>query len=202
MIAGMPTRISFSEKPTLTGDLVLLRPVAVTDVPGLIELVSDPDVSRLTGSHASFEAAALEGWYATRADHDDRLDLAIVERAAGEYVGEVVLNELDVDNESCSLRIALVGARAFGRGLGSEAIRLILEHAFETVGLHRVSLEVFDFNPRARHVYEKIGFVREGTRRDALRWQDAWVDAHDMAILADEWAKHHGYPNRDGRHDV
>ncbi|MBB4959181.1 GNAT family N-acetyltransferase [Micromonospora polyrhachis] len=191
-------KISLAEKPTLTGELVLLRPVEAADVPGLVELVSDPEVGRLTGSHASFNIEALEQWYATRADHDDRLDLAIVERATGGYVGEVVLNEFDVDNLSCSLRIALVGTRAFGRGFGSEAIRLILGHAFETVGLHRVSLEVYDFNPRARHVYEKIGFVHEGTRRQALRWEDAWVDAHDMAILAHEWAKHQGHPDRCG----
>ena len=194
MIRYVSATVTLAEKPTLTGKLVLLRPVGVADLPGLTELVTDPEVRRLTGSHASFDVKALEWWYATRAEHDDRLDLAIVERATGEYVGEVVLNELDRNNLSCSFRIALIGARAFGRGLGTEATRLILGHAFETVGLNRVTLEVYDFNPRARHVYEKAGFVHEGTQRQALRWQDAWVDAHSMAVLADEWVEHRGHP--------
>lgn len=60
--------------------------------------------------------------------------------------------------------------------------------------MHRVDLEVYAYNPRARRVYEKAGFVYEGTKRQSLLWDGAWVDAHVMSILADEWAVHHGYP--------
>lgn len=190
--------LSFAVKPTLLGEKVLLRPVAVTDTPGLVELLNDPQVRRLTGSHLRVppesERERAEQWYASRAGQDDRLDLAVVERATGGYVGEVVLNELDTDNRSCGFRIALVGPRAFGRGLGTEATRLILTYAFETVGVHRVELEVFAFNPRARHVYERVGFLHEGTKRQALCWQGDWVDTHIMAVLADDWAAHHGRP--------
>jgi RimJ/RimL family protein N-acetyltransferase len=154
---------------------------------------------RLTGSHPRPEALRRElfmrEWYATRADHDDRLDLAVVDRATGQFAGEVVLNELDRDNESCNFRILLCGDANRGRGLGTEATRLILGHAFESVGLHRVDLEVYDFNPRARRVYGKVGFVFEGTRRGALHWDGKRIDAHVMSVLAPEWAQHHGYPD-------
>lgn len=190
----MTTTVSFAQKPTLTGERVLLRPVSVADVPGLTELVGDAEVMRLTGSHADFDAEKLHSWYATRGEHDDRLDLAIVERATGEYVGEAVLNDLDPANLSCSFRIGLVGPRAYGRGLGTEATRLIVAYGFETVGLHRISLEVYAFNPRARRVYEKVGFVHEGTLRDALLWNGERVDAEVMSILAPEWRIHRGHP--------
>jgi RimJ/RimL family protein N-acetyltransferase len=187
--------ISFAVKPTLAGNKVLLRPVAVEDVAFIPD--ADPEAMRLTGSHPGPEPLSREfmrEWYATRADHDDRLDLAVVDRATGQFAGEVVLNELNPDNESCSFRILLCGDANRGRGLGTEATRLILGHAFEYVGLHRVDLEVYDFNPRARRVYEKVGFVFEGTLRDALHWEGAWIDAHVMSILAPEWAQHRGYP--------
>ncbi|HET9169934.1 MAG TPA: GNAT family protein [Actinospica sp.] len=180
-------KVSFAEKPTLVGELVILRPVTVEDVPGLIEMLHDEEGSRLTGTHADFDAEVAEKWYATRGEHDDRLDLAVIDRASGEYVGEVVLNELDVDNRACGFRISLIGPRAFGRGFGTEATRLILAHAFETVGVNRVELDVYDFNPRARRVYEKVGFVHEGTKRQALLWDGEWVDAHVMAMLASDW---------------
>jgi len=125
-------------------------------------------------------------WYRSRADHGDRIDWAIVDRATGGYVGEAVLNDLDADNWSCSFRIALSSAANFGRGYGTEATKLAVGHAFQA-GLHRVSLEVYDINPRARHVYEKVGFVHEGTLRQALRWNGDWIDAHVMAILAEDW---------------
>lgn len=50
-----------------------------------------------------------------------------------------------------------------------------------------VDLEVYDHNPRARRLYERIGFVHEGTLRDALRLDDRWVDAHLMSLLRPEW---------------
>jgi RimJ/RimL family protein N-acetyltransferase len=185
---------SFAIKPTLTGELVELRPVRAEDAPGL--LAASTETLRLTGTGRDFSLDELERWYATRADHDDRLDLSIIERADGSWVGEVVFMDLDTHNLSCSFRIYLGQVSSYGRGLGTEATRLMLAHAFDTVGLHRISLEVFDFNPRARHVYEKVGFVHEGTQRDALCWDGEWVDAHMMAILAPGWAAHRGYPPR------
>ena len=164
--------LSFAEKPVLAGDRVTLRPVTAEDAPGLLELLADPESTRLT---------------ATRADHADRLDLAIVENETGTYAGEVVLNDLHAENRSCGFRISLVGSRVFGRGYGTEATRLVLRHAFETVGIHRVELDVYAFNPRARHVYEKVGFVLEGTKREALFWDGEWIDAAVMAMLESDW---------------
>jgi RimJ/RimL family protein N-acetyltransferase len=189
----VPKTISLADKPILHGTAVLLRPVDPADVAATLE--PDPEGDRLTGSHPSgLTVAQREEWYATRADHDDRLDLAVIDRVTGRFAGEVVLNELDIDNESCNFRIYLFYSRNRNRGLGTEATRLILAHAFETVGLHRVDLEVYEFNPRARRVYEKVGFRYEGTKRQALRWDREWIDAHVMSILAEEWAVHRGYP--------
>jgi RimJ/RimL family protein N-acetyltransferase len=176
--------IDMRTKPTIAGERVVLRPVSEDDVAGLLDLVADPEGSRLTGTRdLDLDEAGARRWYASRAEHDDRIDLAVVERASGEYAGEAVLLDLDRANRSCGFRIGL-RAGFQDRGLGSEATRLVVDYALDVLGLHRVELEVFAFNPRARRVYEKVGFVHEGTRRDALRWDDEWVDAIDMSILA------------------
>ncbi|MEV6865702.1 GNAT family protein [Streptosporangium subroseum] len=177
----------FANKPTLSGERVTLRPVGPEHVDGLWELINDPETVRLTGSHGQPDYETTKLWYGSRGDHDDRLDLAICTAEDDSYVGEVVLNELDVHNLSCNLRIALVGPRAFGRGYGSEAIRLVVDHAFTSTSLHRISLEVFDFNERAVHVYRKAGFVEEGVCRDALRQGDEWHDSIIMSALAPDW---------------
>lgn len=193
MIRPMP---NFREKPVLAGESVVLRPVIADDAVDMLEVLADGDVLRLTGSHGTLSPDDLEPmrqWYGSRAEHEDRLDLAVVDRATGQYVGEVVLNELDVNNNSCSFRIAL-GTRGQNRGFGTEATRLVLRYAFERVGLHRISLEVYSFNPRARRVYEKVGFRPEGVLRDALLWEGERFDAHVMSILAPEWAEHRGDP--------
>jgi RimJ/RimL family protein N-acetyltransferase len=193
-----------SVKPTLCGDLVELRPFTGDDAVAMAEILADPEIARLTGSVTRTEdlgtpppLETLREWYGSRSDQGDRLDLAIVDRASGRVVGEVVLNEWDADCASANFRI-LVGPTGRGRGLGTEATRLFLAHAFETVGLHRVSLEVFDFNPGARRVYEKVGFVHEGTRRQAHVFDGERIDAHDMAVLAPEWREHRGRGGANG----
>ncbi|MFF0475095.1 GNAT family N-acetyltransferase [Streptomyces sp. NPDC004284] len=177
----------FSHKPTLTGDLVTLRPVTEADVPALLPLFEDEEVTRLTGGHTRFDEAALLKWYGSRGAQDDRLDLAVVERATGRVVGEAVLLDRDPDNESCAFRICFV-PDAIGRGLGTEATRLIVGHGFEALGLYRIWLEVYAFNPRARRAYEKAGFRAEGVLRGALLWEGERVDATVMSVLAPEWA--------------
>ncbi|MFF6790703.1 GNAT family N-acetyltransferase [Streptomyces filamentosus] len=178
----------FSYKPTLTGDLVTLRPVVEGDVDALLPMFADPEVMRLTGSHGRFGEGELREWYGSRGERDDRLDLAVVERATGRVVGEAVLNEWDPGNESCAFRICFA-PEGIGRGLGTEATRLIVGHAFEGLGLYRVWLEVYAFNPRARRAYEKAGFTAEGVLRGALLWEGERVDATVMSVLAPEWAE-------------
>jgi hypothetical protein len=92
----------FATKPTLAGERVILRPYIDADLPALREAMADPDLLRLTGSIHD-EAETLEpvspeeeqlrlDWFNTRNDQDDRLDLAIVDKASGGCVGEAVLN--------------------------------------------------------------------------------------------------------------
>jgi RimJ/RimL family protein N-acetyltransferase len=193
----------FSVKPTLTGDKVVLRPFDLgQDAAALREMLCDPEGIKLTGSgHDPGEPSAWDDnaetrfldWYGSRNAQADRLDLAVVDQASGRCAGEVVLNEWDHGNRSCNFR-TMLGPGGRDRGLGTEAVRLIVGYGFERLGLHRIELEVYAFNPRARRVYEKAGFVVEGVRRDALRWADDWVDATVMSILAPEWARHRGRP--------
>jgi RimJ/RimL family protein N-acetyltransferase len=192
----------FSVKPTLNGERVLLRPFDLAkDEAALREMLLDPEATKLTGSQAlggaptwtEEDEAKFLAWYRTRNQQPDRLDLAVVDKTTGQCVGEVVLNDWNDANRSCSFR-TVIGPKGRDRGLGTEAVRMIIGYGFERLGLHRIALEVYAFNPRARRVYDKVGFVAEGVLRDALRWEDEWVDATVMSILAPEWDRHHGCP--------
>ncbi|GAA1551934.1 GNAT family protein [Kribbella hippodromi] len=176
----------FAYKPTLTGELVVLRPMEEQDYEALFAAMNDPEVMRLTGSHGQISEERAREWARTRKDQTDRLDLVIVDRKTDLVVGEVVLNMWDPDNQSCNFRI-LIGPAGQGRGLGSEATRMTVGYGFEQLGSHRISLSVFPFNPRAERAYEKAGFKREGVLRDALRWDGEWYDEVVMSVLATEW---------------
>ena len=180
--------------PTLRGSLVTLRPFRADDVEVMARVLSDPEVRRLTGSVESTAEAEraqpvddrLRDWYATRNDQADRLDLAIDDAATGRLVGEVVLNEVDVDALTCNLRV-LVGPEGRDRGLGTEAVAMATAYGIEVLGLRRITLEVFEFNPRGRRVYEKVGYSVTGVRPGALVFDGVAVGAVDMAVDADTW---------------
>jgi RimJ/RimL family protein N-acetyltransferase len=177
------------DKPTLRGHGLVLRPVREDDAPCLLEATQDAENMRLTGTAGSFTLEQLRGHYRSVMAQDDRFDFAITaaDDAASHWIGEAVLRNIDRHNRCAGYRISLSGPSSFGRGLGTRATRLVLDFAFGPLGMHRVELEVYDFNARARHVYEKLGFVVEGLRREALWWDGAWHNAVSMAMLAREW---------------
>ncbi|WP_313545720.1 GNAT family N-acetyltransferase [Leifsonia aquatica] len=170
--------------PELTTERLRLVPLGPDHLAGTWASLQEPEVLRLTGTHAAFTRDGVAAWLAGLADQDDRADWAILRAEDGAHIGEVVLNDLDADNRSAGFRIALGAPRWFGQGYGTEATRAVLRYAFSSVGLHRVELEVFAFNPRAQSAYEKAGFVVEGRRRDALLWDGEWVDAVVMGCLS------------------
>jgi RimJ/RimL family protein N-acetyltransferase len=181
-------------KPTLGGRLVTLRPFRDGDAEVMAQILSDPDVRRLTGSVETTAQAQqpqplddrLRDWYATRNDQTDRLDLAVEDAASGTLVGEVVLNELDPEALTCNMRVP-IGPQGRDRGLGTAAVGLVTAYGIEVLGLHRITLEVFEFNPRARRVYEKVGYAVTGVRPGALVFDGVAVAAVDMAVDAESW---------------
>jgi RimJ/RimL family protein N-acetyltransferase len=81
----------------------------------------------------------------------------------------------------------------WGKGFGSDAMRVLLRYGFLELGLHRVSLNVFSYNERAIRSYQKVGFVVEGISKNAIlregkRWDMIW-----MGILLDEWKSLNDY---------
>lgn len=176
---------AFGRTPLIPGVLVTLEPLGPPHLAPYLAMLADPESTRLTGSVGRpFSLKVIERWLASRVDQRDRADFAIVEKVGGEFLGEAVLNEFDPEVASANFRIVLGGSGIYGRGFGTEATRMVVQYGFDTVGLHRIHLEVFDMNPRARRVYEKCGFRAEGTQRDAHHDQDGWHDVIGMALLA------------------
>ena len=76
-----------------------------------------------------------------------------------------------------------------GKGYGTDAMRILVEYAFTELNLHRVNLDVFDFNKRAIRSYEKAGFIYEGTERARIFKDDQRWDVIHMGILQSDWIK-------------
>lgn len=73
------------------------------------------------------------------------------------------------------------------KGYGSEAIRWITGWGFQAYGLHRIGIESFSHNEGAGRLYERLGFVPEQRKREALWFRGGWSDLLGFAMLEDEW---------------
>ncbi|WP_047983209.1 GNAT family N-acetyltransferase [Ornithinibacillus californiensis] len=180
--------INLTHKPLLVGEKVVLRPFEKEDFPYIEECLLDPEVIKLTGSDSDFDREFTIQWYNTRNEQTDRLDLAIVDVDHNIVVGEVVVNLYDEKNHSMNFRI-LIGPKGRDRGLGTEATHLIINYIFENTTLNYLTLSVFDFNPRARHVYEKVGFEVESIDERDLEYEGEWIDSINMKLTRDRWTK-------------
>ncbi|AZS41837.1 MULTISPECIES: GNAT family N-acetyltransferase [Microbacterium] len=174
---------ALTEVATLTTPRLRLEPLGVAHIDGVWEGLFDEESMRLTGTRQTFTREAVVRHLESIGGRDDRADWAIIDLETGGYVGEVVLNELEADDAAMNFRIALNPGR-LGRGFGTEATHAVLDHAFDRIRLHRVSLDVFSFNPRAQRSYEKAGFRYEGRQRHTLFWDGEWVDSILMSALS------------------
>jgi RimJ/RimL family protein N-acetyltransferase len=182
----MIDRTALAQQADLETEDLRLERLGPEHADGVWAMLNDREGRRLTGTHRDFTREETIGWLRQIVGRDDRADWAVIRRRDDRHIGEAVLNVLDIDNACMNFRIALFGDGVLGRGLGTQATEAVVTYGFETVGLHRIELGVYDFNARARRCYEKVGFTCEGLRREALCWEGQWYDEILMSILASE----------------
>lgn len=173
----------------LYGEKVRLRAIEREDVPNFMRWFNDPEVIRYLNFYKPVSKRNEERWVETLSEAQDQHVFAIEAQTEGGWVhiGNMGLHRLDLRNRTAVLGVALGEKDFWGQGYGTEAIRTVLRFAFDTLGLNRVELDVFEFNPRAIRCYEKVGFRREGTRRQALFREGRYHDVYMMSILAEEF---------------
>jgi len=177
--------------PFLVGRRIYLRPLDPADATeAYLGWLNDPEVTRYleTGAFPTTRPE-LERYCADLAGQRQQIMLAIVERQSDRHIGNVKLGPIDWIHRRGTLGI-LVGERDFwGKGAGSEATRLLVEHAFARLDLRRVDLGVHADHAAAIRVYERIGFKVEGRFREDLYHEGAYRDRLWMGLLRSEYVR-------------
>jgi RimJ/RimL family protein N-acetyltransferase len=173
---------------SLPGRLVVLRHHRRQNLPAVLRWYRDPELARLTRYQTRPMAREeVERFFEYRLMAPDSLAYAIHVRETDRLVGLTTFSSLDPENSSTLFHITIGERDAWDHGYGTDATELMLEHAFERLALHRVSLSVFSFNERAIRAYEKAGFLVEGRLREAI-WRDGrYWDEVQMGALRDDW---------------
>jgi RimJ/RimL family protein N-acetyltransferase len=174
----------------LEGSRVVLRRHVPEDLAAFRRWYSDPEIARLARyQEAPMRPEEIERFFAARVVGDGALAMAIHERSTDRLVGTCAFSQLDGDNGSALYHITIGEKVAWGRGYGTEATRLMLDHAFGALGLHRIALFVFEFNERAIRTYQRCGFVIEGRARESIFRDGRWWDELAMSVLESDWRR-------------
>lgn len=184
----MTTRSDGTE-PQIQHGSVYLRAAERSDIPSFTAWFNDWRTSRTLSARAPMSLASEEQWF----------ERMLADQGKGGYffvlcrfdddaaLGTVGLFELDLANGSAGLGISIGRPEDRGRGYGTDALHALLAFGFEQLRLERIWLDVYAINPGARRIYERVGFVLEGTKRRAVFREGRYLDLDFMSILADEW---------------
>jgi len=172
----------------IEGDLVVLRKHVPGNVDAFQRWYADPEVARLARyQDAPMRSDEIDRFFQLRALGAESLTMAIHDRDTNRLIGSCAFSQVDGENGSAMYHITIGEKDMWGRGYGTEATQLMVDHAFGTLGLHRVALTVFEFNERAIRAYRRCRFVVEGRSRESI-WRDGrWWDELAMSVLSTEW---------------
>jgi len=163
-----------------------LRSIEPGDAASINRWKNDREIQKLSQDHESVETLAesearIERWMAADPDEIEHWGIELVKPRG--LIGFCHLADIDRHNARCKVGIVIGDARSWGNGFGREALRLLVNRAFER-GLTRVAAEVYASNARSLRLLESVGFELEGRLRRSVRRGSGWIDELIYAVVA------------------
>jgi RimJ/RimL family protein N-acetyltransferase len=159
----------------LPGEAEILHAELYEDVETRVRADSRPWIPIPNGPASPF-------WAAGAAQPDDAAIFSVVELATGELAGDALLWDIDPHNRSAHVGISLRPA-CRGRGLGTDAVRVLCRYGFAIRGLHRLQLETLTDNEAMIQVARQAGFRREGVTRGSDWVNGGFADSVIFGLL-------------------
>ena len=172
----------------LEGERIELRRHARENYHLYAQWYGDQEIWHLTSwSPSPLSRSAVERLFEDRELSKSDDSFAIHIKGDDEPIGVISLMNKSEANASAELSVIVGPQEDRHQGYGTEAIDQLLRYAFEELGLNRIGLSVFEFNEEAISTYEKLGFMKEGRYRQAIKRRSGFHDAILMSILKSEW---------------
>jgi RimJ/RimL family protein N-acetyltransferase len=168
----------------LAGGRVSLRPIEEADLDFLHKHINDARVWRSLAESLPRNRDQEREWFEAVVCDDESVHLLVTPDSTP--VGTVGLDPVDWADGSVELGY-WVAPDYQGQGYGTEAVELVVGYAFDQLGLRRLSARVIAFNEPSVRLLERVGFVREGTRRETAFVDGEYHDTHWYGLLEAEW---------------
>ncbi|NAS13440.1 GNAT family N-acetyltransferase [Poritiphilus flavus] len=176
----------------LEDEVVLLSPLTLDNYHHLLEVASQERLIQYSPSEIS-TSSALEQ-YVIRAlklqDQGSALPLIIFDKRSSKYAGSSRYMHIDGRNKTVEIGSTWIGREFHGSGLNTHMKKLMIDYAFEEMGMEKVEFRVDERNIQSRKAVEKLGAVLEGILRKNIYLTDGFKrNTCCYGILKEEWDK-------------
>ena len=174
----------------IIGERIRLRALERSDLPQFLTWLNDPEVTENLFLMHPLSMEEEEKWFEgmnQRPLYERPLCIEVRKPDHWHLIGNLSLMDFQWTHRSAELGIVIGDKTHWNQGYGTEAISLLVKHAFDELNLHRVWLRVYDTNPGGMRCYEKVGFQHEGILREAVYTHGKYINMHVMSILRHEW---------------
>lgn len=160
------------------GRRVILREVRATDVTArYYGWMNDPEVTRYLETRFLPQSIdKIAAYVAAMGQSSDSVFLGIVLKDADHHIGNIKLGPIDWVHRRADMALVIGDKSAWGRGYASEAIGLLTDYAFRTLGLHKVTAGCYASNVGSAKAFQKAGFTAEGVRLQQYFCDGGYVD--------------------------
>lgn len=176
--------------PVLQGARLRLRPYRDSDINAVFALYSNPEVTRYWSHPAWSERKQAEDYIAARQalEVPAACAWAVAERDSDTMIGTSTLFYLNGPHRRAEIGYSFLPAQQ-GKGLATEALRLVIGHAFDIMGLERIEADVDPRNLPSCRLLERLGFQREGLMRQRWRVNGEVCDSVIYGLLRGEFIR-------------
>jgi RimJ/RimL family protein N-acetyltransferase len=165
--------------------VITLRRATAVDVDWLVQLYTDEETEPFLGGRNAREVAAISAEVERSLREPTKTGRLIID-VDGERAGALAFDETSETNRIANLGGLAVHPAFRGRGVADEAARAFQRYLLDELGFHRLELAVYGFNERAIRHSERVGYVREGVKRQAYLRHGEWQDAVQYALLRED----------------
>lgn len=176
----------FGPFPVLATERLLLRELTLADAADVFTFWGDPEVQRFNAEPARTVEETRQFIRSVHGAYGARTSVvwAVADRGEDTVIGEVSLHGWSRRHRRAEVGYTLAAAR-WGTGLASEAVRAVCAFGFDQMRLHRIEAETIDDNDRSVRLLERLGFQREGTRREYSLEDDGLFHSNAVYGLLD-----------------
>lgn len=164
--------------PFLSGKRIYLREVRISDVnEDYYGWMNDSEVTQyLESRFIPHSMNSLEEYVESKLGNKDEIFLAVVKRENDKHIGNIKLGPINWIHRIGSIGILIGDKNSWGQGFGCESIILVVQYAFNTLNLHKVTAGCYEMNKGGIRVFEKAEFVVEGVRKKQHFFQGEYVN--------------------------